>query len=89
MDLLPIGSIVNVKEVDGLDFMIVGFFPTNSEGNQKTYSAVRYPMGVYDNKMYFFFNNEDITKVVFEGYKNDGFEAMKILIDTSSLKDFK
>ena len=61
MELLPIGSIVNINGADTLNFMLVGYFPSNKDGEQKTYSAIRYPMGVYDNRMYFFFDAKDIT----------------------------
>lgn len=52
--ILPIGTIVTLNNQSDLKFMIVGYFPQNESGEQRDYSAIRYPMGVYDNRMYFF-----------------------------------
>lgn len=89
MDLLPIGSIFNIKGAPNLDFMIAGYFPESDKGEKKTYIAVKYPAGIVDKEEFFFVNNEDIENVSFEGYKGKSFDALKLLIETSDLKDFK
>lgn len=81
IDILPIGTVVKLNENSDIKFMIVGFFPTNETGEQRDYTAIRYPMGVYDNRMYFFFNKSDIVDVVYKGYIDDEFLIMTELIN--------
>jgi len=79
-EVLPIGTVVELNQDSAVKLMIVGFLPKNESGEIRDYSAIRYPMGVYDNRMFFFFNHDDIVNVVFKGYENDEFQAMKSLI---------
>lgn len=37
-------------------------------------------MGVYDNRLYFFFNHQDIDEVVQMGYSDNDFDTLKKLI---------
>lgn len=83
--ILPIGTIVTLNNQSDLKFMIVGYFPQNESGEQRDYSAIRYPMGVYDNRMYFFFNRADICEILHKGYEDDDFAAMQSLIYNSRL----
>lgn len=82
-DMLPIGSVVVLRKDSKVKFMIVGFFPTNEAKERRDYTAIRYPMGVYDNRMFFFFNDSDIHEVLHKGYIDDEFEIMKELIANS------
>lgn len=87
MDILPIGTVVRLQSDSQIKFMIVGYFPTNTEGERRDYSAVRYPMGVYDNRMFFFFNTEDVFEICHMGHTDDEFVVMTELINSEeSLK---
>ncbi len=86
MTILPIGTVVNLKNTIEMPVMIIGYFPYNENGDSRDYVSVRYPMGAFDNKMYFFFNQEDIEKVVFEGLKNDSFTALKKMVESHKEK---
>lgn len=74
--ILPIGTVVKLNEHSDVKFMIVGYFPTNNDGEMKDYSAIRYPMGAYDNRMFFFFNETSIFEVLHEGLIDDEFKVM-------------
>lgn len=88
MDIFPIGTVVTLQSDSHVKFMIVGYFPTNQEGERRDYAAVRYPMGVYDSRMYFFFNATDVAEVLHTGYVDDEFVIMTELINNeSSLKE--
>ena len=82
--ILPIGTVVSLKEDSSVKFMIVGFYPTGKDGERRDYAAVRYPMGVYDNRMYFFFNDGDVAEVLHEGYIDEEFQTMCLLIKGTS-----
>ena len=84
-ELLPIGSVVRTEQNSNVKFMIVGYFPQNEAGEKRDYSAIRYPMGVFDNRMYFFFNGCDIYEVLHKGYTDDDFWAMSSLIESNGL----
>lgn len=77
---LPIGTIVVLNENIDVKFMVVGYLPTNQKGDCRDYAAIRYPMGVYDNHSFFFFDNKDIHKVLFKGYEDDDFTSMMALL---------
>lgn len=83
MDYLPIGSIVDLAEHSNVKLMIVGYFPQNSSGDQRDYSAIRYPMGVYDNRMFFFFNHSDIHTVYHKGYEDDSFYSLLAIMNNN------
>lgn len=78
--LLPIGSVVKMQKDDKYSFMIVGYFPQNKEGEMRDYSAVRYPMGVYDSRVFFFINHKDIATVLFMGYESEEYAALMSLV---------
>jgi Uncharacterized protein conserved in bacteria len=75
-EYLPIGSIVVLNSSETYKFMIVGYLPTNESGEQRDYSAIRYPMGFYDNRLFFFFNHADISDILHTGYIDEDFEMM-------------
>ena len=87
MEILPIGTVVSLHPESQAKFMIVGYFPTNNDGERRDYSAVRYPMGVYDNRMFFFFNTTDIAEILHTGYVDSDFVVMNEMINNEkSLK---
>lgn len=72
MKILPIGSIVRLKNGD-LKLMILNRAPLyNKDGviGYFDYSACIYPTGKVEEKVYFF-NKENIEKVYFEGFKDE------------------
>ena len=79
--LLPIGTIVKVKNVEQ-KLMIIGVLQTGKAVQGKTfdYVAVPYPEGLHDFRLNIGFDHNDIETVVFRGYENDERKAFIILI---------
>ncbi|MBP2623452.1 DUF4176 domain-containing protein [Streptococcus oricebi] len=70
--ILPIGTILYLKE-GTTKIMILNRGVTVTQDNQEVlfdYSAAIYPMGLNPEQL-FYFNQEDIDKVVFEGYHDE------------------
>jgi len=71
-EILPIGSVVQLKNGD-VKLMIINRAPLyNQEGviGYFDYSGCIYPGGKVEEQVYFF-NNENIEKVYFVGYKDE------------------
>jgi len=70
-DLLPLGSVVTIKDVEP-DVIIIGRVAGKS-GENKVYDYVGapYPVGVVDSDQLAFFNHDDIDDIDFIGCKND------------------
>ena len=71
--ILPIGSVVTLKKGNQA-LMIIGraqLYNHNGEIGYFDYTSVRYPQGIISNSEFFFFNDEDIAEVVFEGYRSE------------------
>ena len=78
LNMLSIGSIVRLKD-GSQDLMILNRAPLIEEGDETVwydYSACKYPIGLDVNQV-FYFNEENISKVVFEGYINDSEERFR------------
>ena len=85
-----IGRIIYLKE-GSQKLMIINRGPIVDIDNQKyifDYSACNYPVGVVEDQIYYF-NEENIDKVVFEGYSDQDevrfqelFENMKQNLDS-------
>lgn len=74
--ILPLGSIIILKK-DDQKLMIISRTPLyNNEGTigYFDYSGCVYPQGQINQQMYFF-NEEDIEQVIFEGYRDEAEEA--------------
>ncbi|MFD2655183.1 DUF4176 domain-containing protein [Gracilibacillus thailandensis] len=72
MEILPIGSVVQLKNGD-IKLMILNRAPLyNQDGviGYFDYSACIYPAGKIEDQVYFF-NNENIEKIYFKGYVDD------------------
>lgn len=78
MDILPIGSIVRLKNGD-VKLMILNRAPLyNKNGSigYFDYSACIYPTGKVEEQAYFF-NRENIEEVFFEGYVDEQEELFR------------
>lgn len=69
--MLPLGSIVYLKE-GTVKMLIIGranlITPPEEKSILFDYSAVPYPIGYLGEEKNYYFNNEDIDKVEYEGY---------------------
>ena len=67
---LPIGSVIKLKNKDK-SIMITGYYSVEYENDLEIYdySGCAYPEGVMIKSSYCSFNQSDIKKVLFEGYK--------------------
>lgn len=68
-DLLPIGSVVMLKEATK-SLMIVGTMQRDEEGHEFDYISVVFPEGYINSEYFFLFNHEDIVDVKFVGCIN-------------------
>lgn len=69
-DLLPVGSVVLLKDATK-KLMIIGILQVNSNENKLyDYLAVPYPEGYIGSENNFLFNHSDINDVIFCGYSN-------------------
>lgn len=73
--ILPIGSVIKLKRGDQ-KLMIISRTPLyNNQGTigYFDYSGCIYPVGQIEQQMYFF-NEEDIEEIYFEGYRDESEE---------------
>lgn len=87
-DLLPIGSVVLLKDATK-KLVIIGVLQVNAEQNKMyDYLAVLYPEGYLGSDNNYLFNQGDINDIIFRGYTNperDIFiEALNILYSKRS-----
>ena len=69
-DLLPIGSVVLLKEATK-KLVIIGDLQVNPNENKiYDYLAVPYPEGYIGSNNNFLFNHSDINDIIFYGYTN-------------------
>ncbi len=74
-DLLPVGSIVNIR-LDERLYMILGYFGvSDKDHNVYDYIAVEYPYGYVGNKMTMF-NKKYIKRIIHKGYETDDIEKL-------------
>ena len=72
LELLPIGSVVKLKDAEK-PLMIFGIMQRvkhNDTTETFEYIGVPYPVGFVDYRLTLGFNHEQISEVVFEGYRN-------------------
>ena len=70
-DLLPIGSVVLLKNAKK-KLMIFGVRQTNSKtGQEYDYIGVLYPEGNMGEEIRFLFDHSDIDQIIFKGYDDD------------------
>lgn len=69
-DLLPIGSVVTIPDLNHR-MMIIGIKQISVEDNHEyDYAGVPNPSGILGNEGYLLFNNDDITEINFIGYQD-------------------
>lgn len=79
--ILPIGSVVKIRNINQL-VMIFGYLQksTGMPDRIVDYVGVPYPGGNVNLLTQCGFQMTDITEVVFEGYRNEQFEKIEILL---------
>lgn len=83
-DLLPIGSIVLLKDGEKR-LMINGIMQNDAGGTKQNYDylGILYPEGHIGEGFQYLFNHEDIDKIVFRGYEDE--ERTEFLAKLSAL----
>ncbi len=70
-DLLPIGTIVLLKDGEKR-LMINGIMQTDgSTGKNYDYLGILYPEGHIGEGFQYLFNHEDITEIIFRGFEDN------------------
>lgn len=80
--LLPIGSIVKVKNVKK-DQMIIGILQKGAAAPDKMfdYAAVPYPEGLHTPLLNLGFDHKDIEEIIFRGYEDENRKAFLVLME--------
>jgi len=68
---LPIGTLCSVND-SNQELMIVGYSVVVEK--KYDYVGVPYPGGIINRDSYYFFDANQISKVVYEGYKNESYD---------------
>lgn len=86
--LLPVGSVVCLKE-NSRNLLIIGIMQKKiSTGKVYDYMGVLYPEGYIGGKMQFLFMHEDIKKIQYIGFENNEYlELIEKLKKTAYEKD--
>lgn len=82
MKILPIGSVIRLTRENEQLLMVTSRFPLyNRQGEigYFDYAGCLYPQGQTSQEN-FFFNNEDIEKVLFEGFINETEKDLQVRI---------
>lgn len=89
-DLLPIGSVVLLKDATK-KLVIIGVLQVNAEQNKMyDYLAVPYPEGYLGSDNNYLFNQGDINDIIFRGYTTlNGIFLSKRLIFCTAKKKLK
>ena len=79
--ILPIGSVVKIRNTNQ-PVMIFGYLQksTGMPDQIVDYVGVPYPAGNVNLFTQYGFQMTDITEVIFEGYRNEQFEKIEILL---------
>ena len=74
--LLPVGSVVCLKE-NSRNLLIIGIMQKKiSTGKVYDYMGVLYPEGYIGGKMQFLFMHEDIKKIQYIGFENNEYREL-------------
>ncbi|MCM1577915.1 MAG: DUF4176 domain-containing protein [Ruminococcus sp.] len=87
-DLLPLGSVVLVKEALK-KAVIIGYKQIGAKDPNKIYDyvSVVYPIGSFGAESQFLFNHSDIQDIIFTGYKNPEFDEMIEALEKKAEED--
>lgn len=69
--ILPIGSIVKVKQESEFLIMISGYYPVTEDGELYDYFGVLYPSGILSEQSIIMLYEKDIEEILFEGFQDD------------------
>ena len=86
---LPIGTIVIIKGYER-KMMIVGLSQIKAaeEIQRWDYVGVLYPVGVFSDQSFYFFNEDDINDIIFKGYENpEHKELLELLEEADDIID--
>jgi len=83
---VPIGTIVKINGIDDAKYMIVGYLPKNQAGEMRDYSALPYPVGLFDSRFFIYFNSSDVEEVISMGYMDKTYEAWMEIIEAGLQK---
>lgn len=78
-DLLPVGSVVRLKQDPKFELMIAGYYQ-EVDDVVYDYVAVIYPNGMDGVDSLFVFQQSAIESVIFEGYKDEEGEAFTMML---------
>ncbi len=81
---LPIGSIVRLNNKK---IMITGYYSFNYQNSFRPYDycGCAYPEGLLQLNNLFSFNHNDISEIIFLGYKNDEFDTFNRRLNSTSV----
>lgn len=72
-NILPLGTVVTLKNGDGTQLMIIARASVVEEDRKQVYydyGAVLIPQGMVSPEAVYFFNKENVAQVIFEGFRN-------------------
>lgn len=82
MDYLPIGTVVTIEGMKEQKLMIYGRKQHSSLYDKNyDYVSVLYPAGNINDKFNFFFNNDDITDIIYKGYQSEEDDRFKEILN--------
>lgn len=85
-ELLPLGSVVFLKQ-DTTPLMIIGYYPwANKNGKQFTYSCVIYPFGLDATKKIVMIDEEEIQEVKTQGYTTREAQLLNLVLQEAHLR---
>lgn len=73
-NILPLGTVVTLKNGDSSELMIISRASIVGESGEQVYydyGSVLIPQGMLQPEAVYFFNKENVEKVVYRGYEND------------------
>lgn len=82
--ILPLGSVVTLKDGDGTELMIITRGALVEQGGGEAYydyGSVIIPFGMSTPDQVYFFNRDNVEKVIFEGYINESEEEYASMYD--------